>query len=618
MPDSKITALASIGTGTDPANDPLVIVDVSDVSPGGMSATGTTKKVTLNNLLASGPAATLSSATVTGAATVGTTLGVTGASTFTGAATFNGNTTLGDAQTDTSTINAQLTARQGEFPSAVRAAASDYAAVTFDGATSGTRITSTLTGQNIGTGDMSMWNRFRVFTTTGTTRYIASLSSSSTTSDQARACLLYINSIGGLVFYLYGATVSDFRYGTIAGFQTAYSGQVVDVVVTRTGATLKIYINGIDTAYSETTGGTPPAWSETITSTNLFIGQSTGTSNIFTGRIYRSVVFNRALSAGDVTELITVGVNPADQWGMQTAAYTSDFSAGADGWAAIRGTSDGNIDGISGVDNTLRFTVDGTASNTHYALRTSFPGLLASKRYRIGFNYFITAANATMNGLRLQQLTTSQNLTPIQSVTGAWTSITPVEFVSTETRLDVVAYAGANSTFTGNGTDTFYLHSIVLTRIGAIVDLDLGVGIGLFFPDRSDNRLGGDGFGGISHVMPREYGSITVVKDLLHSDISATAATTSLFSLPPNCGVMFVELDRVTAFDAGITVQIGVSGTAAKFLAATSVATTGITGANSASLISESNSANTSVFIQKSGATTTGRVRVRVTYQIRG
>ena len=63
MPDSKITALASTGTGTDPANDPLVIVDVSDTS---MAATGTTKKVTLNQLLATSPTATLASATITG------------------------------------------------------------------------------------------------------------------------------------------------------------------------------------------------------------------------------------------------------------------------------------------------------------------------------------------------------------------------------------------------------------------------------------------------------------------------------------------------------------------------------------------------------------------------
>ena len=72
MADSKITALGSIGTGTDPANDQLVIVDVSDVLPTGMATTGTTKRVSLNNLLASSPTATLASATITGDLTVDT------------------------------------------------------------------------------------------------------------------------------------------------------------------------------------------------------------------------------------------------------------------------------------------------------------------------------------------------------------------------------------------------------------------------------------------------------------------------------------------------------------------------------------------------------------------
>jgi hypothetical protein len=97
MADSKITALTSIGTSTDPANDPLVLVDVSDTS---MAATGTTKKVTLNNLLACSPTATLASATITGAATVGTTLGVTGVSTFAaGTALLPALTTTGDTNT---------------------------------------------------------------------------------------------------------------------------------------------------------------------------------------------------------------------------------------------------------------------------------------------------------------------------------------------------------------------------------------------------------------------------------------------------------------------------------------------------------------------------------------
>ena len=96
MADTKITALAAIAT-VDPAADVLPIVDISDTS---MAASGTTKKVTSNQILGSGGTATLASATITGAATVGTTLGVTGVSTFAaGTVSLPALTTTGDTNT---------------------------------------------------------------------------------------------------------------------------------------------------------------------------------------------------------------------------------------------------------------------------------------------------------------------------------------------------------------------------------------------------------------------------------------------------------------------------------------------------------------------------------------
>jgi hypothetical protein len=96
MADTKITALTAL-TAADPANDVIPIVDVSDTT---MAASGTTKKISVNNILGASGTATLASAAITGAATVGTTLGVTGVSTFAaGTAALPALTTTGDTNT---------------------------------------------------------------------------------------------------------------------------------------------------------------------------------------------------------------------------------------------------------------------------------------------------------------------------------------------------------------------------------------------------------------------------------------------------------------------------------------------------------------------------------------
>jgi len=92
MADTKITALAAITT-VDPAADVLPIVDVSDTS---MAASGTTKKITSNQILGAGGTATLASATITGdltARTTGLVVNSSGVGIGTSTMTYNLNVT---------------------------------------------------------------------------------------------------------------------------------------------------------------------------------------------------------------------------------------------------------------------------------------------------------------------------------------------------------------------------------------------------------------------------------------------------------------------------------------------------------------------------------------------
>jgi len=67
MADLKISELTNL-TAADPANDMIPIVDVSATPP----ASGSTKRISINNILACSPSATLASASITGDLTVDT------------------------------------------------------------------------------------------------------------------------------------------------------------------------------------------------------------------------------------------------------------------------------------------------------------------------------------------------------------------------------------------------------------------------------------------------------------------------------------------------------------------------------------------------------------------
>jgi hypothetical protein len=404
----------------------------------------------------------------------------------------NGTAIAGDAgmtynpSTDTmSLVNLVLSgtfaARNGDTPSSIRAAASDYAAVAFDGATASTRISSTLTGQAIGTGDFSIWCRFKISQAT------------------AKAVFSVVEDANNY----FGLTTSSGTYGldktiggvasnaTITGFTgAAFAGQIVDFVLVRSAGVFSVYVNGSAYTLTNTTGNISLS-----AVANLRVGGYFTASQVFDKRVYRSVVFNRALSATDVTELITTGVNPADQWGTQTAVYTSDFSVGVDSWGATAGTAAGNIDGIGGQNDNLRYTI-GSGANNADGLSRNFT-VIPSKRYRLNFSYYIPSGQTQINTLRafvgLASVVTGLN------VTNAWTDVSAEGVVTGDTSLRV----NQNFVGTGNGTDVFYIRAVTATRIGAIVDLDFTVGAGYQATDRSTNNLHGTLFNGVEFTQPK-------------------------------------------------------------------------------------------------------------------
>ena len=229
MADSKITALTAL-TAADPANDMIPIVDVSDTPP----ASGNTKRISINNILAASGTATLASATITGAATVGTTLGVTGASTLasvgvTGAATVGTTLLVG--------TNATLT--NGNVIIGTSGKGIDFSAVT--GGT-GTATANVLNDYEEGT-----WTATLTGTTTNPTIPVTATGKYTKIGRQVHVHLYFNNVIttgaSGAI------SVTGLPFTAASGYDQIGS-LMIDSMATFTNSSLSAYLSGGATSFS--------------------------------------------------------------------------------------------------------------------------------------------------------------------------------------------------------------------------------------------------------------------------------------------------------------------------------------------------------------------------------
>lgn len=396
-------------------------------------------------------------------------------------------------------------------------------------------------------------------------------------------------------------------------------GETYHVVVTidRSGLAT-FYINGeSDRDFNGSTVTVSVAASSTLdiglSNTNPF-GYFSG----FNGVISHVRVYNRVLTSAQVKTLLKTGVvDFSDQGASLTkiisgATGNGNFETlgggGADAFASwtetVAGTTTITVE--TGADkyagtNSAKLMID--ASNSTASL--SQGGLVIGKRYRATF---YAKCDSGTPSIATDAAAVAANVT--STLTNVWTQYT-WEFVATSSTFNIKRNSAANR--------TIWIDEVVLESFGCIQDLDLGIGIGTHIPDRNATYPGLlPSTTGARHILPRHSGVFTVRRSYLHSEISAVADTTKHLDLPPNAAILNVVANVTTAFDVGTTLNVGITGTGAKFANAMALGAIANVYADSLNKAGESPSVFTNIWLKKSAATATGVVVIRVTYELRG
>lgn len=268
------------------------------------------------------------------------------------------------------------------------------------------------------------------------------------------------------------------------------SHEIVGVVVAPTASvagSITFYIDG-------SILGTPV----TVAATSNWTASDNGALNICGTNSSRNAstnssvtLYNRALTSAEVLSLYQNGVATADKWGSQTAKYTSDFSADANGWTATRGAVAGNIDAIGGENDWLRYTVDANLG-AHLFKKTTI--LTAGKRFRVTLKYYIPSTNSNLDGFEIRDDEGySVTASGTYNTTDAATTITydcATTLQGASTGISIYTKDGTDVSYQdAGGNDVIYIKTVSVYEIGATLDLEpAGIGAAAW-TDSSSNGL---------------------------------------------------------------------------------------------------------------------------------
>lgn len=476
--------------------------------------------------------------------------------------------------------------------------------VAFEG-TAGSRINVTLTNQAIDTDLFSLVVVAFIPSSSSGVRGIIALGPTSAALSANDFPVRVDYSSGKLEVLLEGASTSDASRIQLANFVTNYGGKTVQIAVVRNSSgNPTLYLDRVAQATADANFGTPPGWQATITSTYLNLGVA-NTTELWTGKILSATPFNCALTSADVQEIVELGGAVPDRfkWGSQAFLVNESTWAGASGTTPPTGWVSFGINNYTLSGGELQIA----AAGTFQGLRNNVSQLqLNGKRARMTFRAKCASGTRTLRAY-IGNSGVGTGTSSDVALTTSWQTFTVVGVLT----IGSAVYCSFED-YTGSGGTDFFLDDVVLKQLGAVVHLPLDDGGGPQARDMSTNELDADITStGVTHALTAPIGTRRQIrKTYAHSDISSTGATTSPGWLPAGWIVREVQASVTTAFDASTTLDFGISGTNAKYASALAIATTGFKRADSLSLIPESASANTTIYVKKNQATTTGAIKV--------
>ncbi len=414
-----------------------------------------------------------------------------------------------DGATDASAKISPLDAH-GQF----RNALAPRGGVAFDG-TSSSRVTSTLTGQSIGTDPLSISGVLEIplAAPSGTAMGLLYCGPSSTNASSSGTSIRsYLDTNGHLYVELFGATGTDYNRADVSGVQSAFAGKRIHLCIVRPASgNVAIYINGVAQTATFTTGGTPAGWQGSITSTYFGVGYLS-TSEIARISFYSATLYNVALAAADALEIFEMGggVPFRFQFGTQTPAYTSDFSAGVDSWGdAVGGnTLTGNVDSINGQNDWFSVQTGSTNKTISVFRTTPLGAAYSGKAVRARARVWVpVGSEATFIGWYFNN--TNSTAAPATAVVagnqydldGVWTL--PFGMVNgTRTGIRTTNSANSSDVSLPTSGNLLYFKNVVWSQVGAIMHLPLDEGYGYEMKDSSTNKLHAViTTSGVSHVI---------------------------------------------------------------------------------------------------------------------